>query len=281
MEEHPTTIPKGSWVLVTGATGYVASQVAKHFLERGYKVRGTVRDLKRASWLVDDVFKPYTDHGDFELALVPDLAAPHAFDDAVRGVSAIAHVASVVTFDPDPEHVVPQTVRGAVSVLEAALGEPSVSAFVYTSSIVAAAIPKPGSATRVGRETWNDAAVRLARAPPPYEPGRGSVVYMASKTEAERAVWAFVAERRPHFSVNSVSPSTIMGEPLHRSHIESQASWLKQLYDGNMALLDNFPAGEWLSHTPLFSSGSSCLLIRPSSVVSSPSADLVVKLDRI
>ncbi|KAH8903574.1 NAD(P)-binding protein [Coniochaeta sp. PMI_546] len=242
MAEPKTTIPKGSWVLVTGATGYVASQVAKYFLERGYKVRGSVRDLKKASWLVDDVFKSFADRGDFELVLVPDFAADHAFDDAVRGVSAIAHVASIVTFDPDPTKVIPQTVRGAVSILEAALREPSVREFVYTSSIVAATIPMPGNKTHVDRDTWNETAVQLAWSPPPYDASRGSIVYMASKTEAEKAVWKFVEEKQPHFTVNSVCPSSIMGEPLHKSHIESSASWLKLLYDGKTERLANFPA---------------------------------------
>ena len=239
---NQTTIPKGSWVLVTGVTGYVASQVAKAFLERGYKVRGTVRDLKRAAWLVDDVFKTYASRGDFELSLVPDMAADHAFDTAVKGVSAVAHVASITTWDTDPNKVIPQTVRGAVSVLEAAQREPSVREFVYTSSIVAAAIPAPGDTTHVTRDTWNEAAVQLAWAPPPYEQNRGEIVYMASKTEAEKAVWKFVEEKKPHFTVNSVAPSTIMGEPLHKSHIESSASWLKLLYDGKTTVLANFPA---------------------------------------
>ncbi len=100
MAEPKSTIPKGSWVLVTGATGFVGSHLSKQFLERGYRVRGTVRDLKTAGWLVDDVLKKYADRGDFALTEVPDLGADHAFDEAVKGVSAIAHVASIVTFVP-------------------------------------------------------------------------------------------------------------------------------------------------------------------------------------
>ena len=33
-------------VLVTGASGYIATHIVKQLLELGYKVRGTVRNLK-------------------------------------------------------------------------------------------------------------------------------------------------------------------------------------------------------------------------------------------
>jgi len=162
MSEHHVTIPTGSWVLVTGATGNVATQVTKQFLERGYKVRGIVRDLSKASWLVNDVFKPYADRGDFELAHVPDLAADHAFDKAVKGISAIAHVASVVTFSPELNEVIPQTIKGATGILEAAMNEPSVREFVYTSSVVAATLVTLGNTTYVDESTYNDAEIQLA-----------------------------------------------------------------------------------------------------------------------
>ncbi|KAH8657896.1 hypothetical protein BX600DRAFT_482486 [Xylariales sp. PMI_506] len=240
-----TTIPLGSWVLVTGATGYVAAHIIKQLLERGYKVRGTVRDQSRASWLTTSpAFKPYAERGDFTLATVPDLAAPHAFDDAVRGVSSVIHVASVVTFSSDPNEVIPPTVAGTTSVLEAALGEPGVRTFVYTSSIVAA-VEATGSgdgALRAGRDTWNDGATAIAWAPPPYEPGRGSFVYRASKVAAEKAVWKFRDERKPHFTVNSVLPSMVIGEPLDRSHAESKSNWIRWLYDGNVAGTASIPA---------------------------------------
>ncbi|KAE9376190.1 putative NAD dependent epimerase/dehydratase [Stipitochalara longipes BDJ] len=242
MAEPKTTIPQGSWILVTGQTGFVASHIAKIFLERGYKVRGTVRDLKKASWLVNDVFKSYTDHGDFELVEVPDLGADHAFDDAIKGMSAVAHVATVANFDPDPNNVVTSTVAGTVSILEAALKEPLVKQFVYTSSIVAAVLPLPGLNTHVERDTWNEDAVKLAWAPPPYDSNRGMFVYMASKVAAEKAVWKFVEERKPHFTVNTVNPASILGEPLNIKHVETDYAWVKVVYDGKTAPLEGLPS---------------------------------------
>jgi nucleoside-diphosphate-sugar epimerase len=219
MADLATTIPRGSWVLVTGANEFVASHIAREFLQRGYKLRGTVRDLEKSSWLVQDVFKSYADNGDFELVFVPNLAARDAFDDAVKGMSAIVHVASITTFSPDPNVVISQTVVGAT---------------MYVT----------GNSTHVERDTWNKEALKLVWAPPPYDPPRGMFVYNASKTEAEMAVWKFVAEKPPHFSVNCIDPATIIGEPLNKKHLETPYSYLKVLYDGNMDFLGAIPSSK-------------------------------------
>lgn len=117
MTDLETTIPKGSWVLVTGATSYVASHIIKQFLERGYRVRGTVRNASDVSWIVNEAFKSYADTGDFKLIAVPDIGADHAFDEAIKGVSAILHVATVSSLSSDPNEVIPQTVAAATSIL--------------------------------------------------------------------------------------------------------------------------------------------------------------------
>lgn len=241
---EPTDIPAGSTVLVTGVNGFVASHIAKQLLLRGFKVRGTVRDPERTSWLVKDTFKTYAENGDFELVTIKDFTAAGVYDDAIKGVSAIAHVASVVTFDSDPKTVIPQTVEAATRIMEAALNEPSVKAFVYTSSIVASTFPAPGNNTRVDRNTWNEMAVELAWSPPPHPPNQGGIVYAASKVAAEKAVWKFVEDKKPKFKVVSVNPAMIMGEPLNDSHLQTVGAWVKQLWDGDISNLAGYTASQ-------------------------------------
>ena len=248
MAEPEPVIPNDSWVLVTGANGFLGSHVVRLFLQRGYKVRGTVRNIYKSSWLLQDVFKSHYEAGLFELVEVPDLGAKGAFTEAVRGMSAVVHVATIVTFDADPHKVIPQTVDGTLSIMHAALEESEVKAFVYTSSIVASSRFIPGDSTHVERDTWNEEAIELAWAPPPYNPTRAKIVYDASKTEAEKAVWKFVKEKRPYFNVNCVNPACLIGEALNRKHQETAYSMLKLLYDGNTAFLDPgckslFPVG--------------------------------------
>ncbi|KAL6355759.1 hypothetical protein LRP88_09342 [Fusarium phalaenopsidis] len=210
-------IPKGSTVLVTGASGLVGSHVADQFLQFGYKVRGTARNTKKSAWL-SDVFDKKYGMGQFELLSIPDMAADDAFTEAVKGVSAVAHVASVMTFDPDPNKVVPTVIAGAVNVLKAAFAEPSVKRFVYTSSSTAALLPKPNVPGIVVTEnTWNDEAVKLAWSSTTYSAEQANLTYAASKTQAEQEVWKFYNEnkhKRPDLVVNTVVPDCNFGKSL-------------------------------------------------------------------
>lgn len=245
MSSPNTTIPVGSLILVTGITGFVASHITKQFLQRGYKVRGTVRDLAHASWLIDDHFSAYAHSGDLELVAVPDLAAENAFDEAVKRVSAIAHLACILSFDPNPHNVIPQNVSGVRAMLTAAAKEPSVRELVFTSSIASATWPGAGNNTWVDRDTWNDAAVEAAWAPPPYEPSRAMMTYAAGKVAAERELRNFVKEKKPDFVVNTICPSGITGAPLHEKHAHNYTSWVAAIFRGDKDLLDTNFAGEF------------------------------------
>ena len=70
-------------VLITGASGYVATAVVLAFIEQtNYNIRGTVRSqAKGDAWLA----KHPVGKGRVSWAIVPDIAAPGAFDEAVKG----------------------------------------------------------------------------------------------------------------------------------------------------------------------------------------------------
>ncbi len=80
-------------VLVTGASGYIATHIVKMLLELGYKVRGTVRSLKdekKISPLKKLVINPK-----HELELVEaDLLNESSWLNAVKGCTYVMHTAS-------------------------------------------------------------------------------------------------------------------------------------------------------------------------------------------
>ncbi|KAJ4265968.1 hypothetical protein NW762_003941 [Fusarium torreyae] len=203
-------VPQGSTVLVTGANGLLGSNIADQFLEYGYKVRGTVRDTERDAWLQTLFDKKYGE-GKFELVKVADLETETAFDDVVKGTSIVAHTASIMSFSGDPNAVIPQAVAFAQNALKSAYKEASVKRFVFTSSSAATYSARQGvPGVDITEDSWNESAVKAAWADPPYTPDRGGVVYAASKTEAERAVWKYHNEnrdKRPDLVVNTVLPN--------------------------------------------------------------------------
>ncbi|KAH7127421.1 hypothetical protein EDB81DRAFT_809189 [Dactylonectria macrodidyma] len=232
-------IPKGSTVLVTGASGWVGSNVVDQFLAYGYKVRGTTRDVNKAAWAVE-VFEKKYGKGVFELVAIPDMIAYGAYDEAVKGVDVVAHTASIMELEADPEKVIPGSISGALNALKAAYATPTVKRFVLTSSSTAAVLSsRDVSKAVVTKDSWNENAVKIAWSGPPYDPVRPLFVYAASKTQTEQAVWKFHKEnraKRPDLVVNAVLPNMVFGASLdpEKQGYPSSAGFVAGLYNGDM-----------------------------------------------
>ncbi len=206
--EGDVALPKGSLILVTGATGYIAGHIINEALLLGYKVRGTVRSEEKG----EQIKKSFSDEK-FETVVVSDLTDSHAFDKACKGCDGVIHAATVVNFSPDPNEVIPPTVAGAVNALQSAKRAGTVKRFVYTSSSTAATMPILDRKFSIGKDTWNEVTVnRVKQMREPFKKEDAMDVYGASKTEAERAVWEFVRAEKPEFVVNTVLPNANFGK---------------------------------------------------------------------
>ncbi|CAJ0547722.1 Ff.00g044760.m01.CDS01 [Fusarium sp. VM40] len=194
-------------VLVTGANGYIAGPTIEGFLKAGYAVRGTVRSKSSA----DSLVKALSSYGDdLEIVQVPDILIPGAFDSAVKGVHAIAHLAAGVSLSfTDPDPVLEVAIRGTEGVLESALNEPSVKTVVLMSSIAAITAINQEMPYRFTEADWNDAA--LAAVKKLGKESSGGLIYTASKVAGERAFWKFRDERKPSFTMTALNPTFVMG----------------------------------------------------------------------
>jgi len=130
-------------VLVTGASGFLASHIIKQLLDEGYRVRGTVRSLndeKKCAPLKELVANPK--HA-LELCEA-DLMNEDSWKLAVADCTYVIHVASPVpNYVPkDENEVIKPAVNGTLFVLKACVHESptsKVKRVVLTSSVAAIA----------------------------------------------------------------------------------------------------------------------------------------------
>lgn len=172
-------------VLVTGASGFIATHIVDVFLKAGYAVRGTVRSQAKA----DKVRKAFPEYNEkLSCAIVPDIAAPNAFDNVVYDVIGVIHTAS--PFDLHVENNERDLLRPAIdgtrNILQSIQKSfPLVNRVVLTSSFTAVRDPTKG--TRRGytysEADWNPATYEEAA----KKETSGSFAYAAAKALAERA----------------------------------------------------------------------------------------------
>jgi dihydroflavonol-4-reductase len=195
-----TTLATEKPVCVTGASGFIAGHVIKLLLERGYKVRGTVRNPGKSQELTSLTGLPGAAE---RLELVAgDLLTPGAFDAAVRGCEVVMHTASPYVLDAkDPQKdLVDPAVKGTRNVL-GACEKAKVKRVVLTSSM-AAITDEPESDHVLTEADWNDKS-SLTRNP-----------YYLSKTLAEREAWKMVDSEKAPFRLVVINPFLVIGPSL-------------------------------------------------------------------
>lgn len=201
-EEPDDGVPR---VLVTGASGFIATHVIYQLQQQGrVRVRGTVRSLKR-----EEKVKPLRNlvpDAKYPLRLVTaDLQDAESWTRAVKGCTYVYHIASPFTVSSprDENELIRPAVEGTLNVLKACAESGTVKRVVLTSSVVAVAtsIGNPGQPPDyVYSETdWADEA--------------SCTPYGKSKLKAEQAAWDFVKklEEDKRFELVVVCPSYVQG----------------------------------------------------------------------
>ena len=122
--------------LVTGATGFVGSHVARQLVGAGARVRVLVRSGSKSSSL--DGLNVERVEGDLRDSL--------SLDRAMKGVRQVFHVAADYRlWARDPNEIYKSNVQGTRRLFEIA-GNTGVERVVYTSTVATVAIPKHGAA---------------------------------------------------------------------------------------------------------------------------------------
>src|SRR5579883_2012116 len=120
--------------LVTGATGFVGSAVARAFAARGHPLRLLIRatsDRRNLAGLDAEI-------------VTGDLTDPDSVRRAVSGCRFVVHVAADYRiWVPDPQQMMRANVQGTVAVMQAAL-QAGAERVVYCSSVAALGLRADG-----------------------------------------------------------------------------------------------------------------------------------------
>jgi dihydroflavonol-4-reductase len=211
-------------VLITGASGFVGSAVARCLVSAGYDIRVLLRPTS-----------PRVNLADLRLEIVEgDLLDPGSIGRAMQDVRFLFHVAADYRlWARHPEDIVRTNVEGTRSVMIAAQ-RAGVERIVYTSSVATLA-PRP------------DGQASDETSPLPQAQAVGAYKY--SKVVAERAVAAMVAnENLPAIIVNPstpIGPGDVRPTPTGRIIVEAAAGRMPGYIDTglNLVHVDDVAAG--------------------------------------
>jgi len=194
------------------------------------------------------MFSSYGDN--HEVVIVEDIAKEGAFDEAVKGVDAIAHTASPFHLKADsPDELIIPAVKGAVGMLQSALKYgTNVQRVVVTGSCVAVSSPGILVPRTFTEEDWNGPSVKEVQ-----EKGRNAdpmSIYRASKTLAEKAVWDFVEQNKSliQWDVCVLNPPYVFGPAIHELTSPEQlnqslADFYKIVIKGEVTNMDSLIHG--------------------------------------
>jgi dihydroflavonol-4-reductase len=189
-----TSSHAGATVLVTGGTGYLACWVTAGLLQRGYRVRTTVRSLAQAEQVRGAVSEETGGEAarSVEFAAA-DLLSDEGWDEAAAGAGYVLHTASPMPFNPGVDLIT--TAREGTRRVLGAAARAGVARAVLTSSGVTAVTDDPD---KPATETvWTEPSGTPARA------------YPDSKILAERDAWDLAAETG--LELSAVLPTFMQG----------------------------------------------------------------------
>jgi dihydroflavonol-4-reductase len=223
-------------VLVTGASGFVGSAVARKLVERGFSVRALVRPTSPRFHL---------EGLDLEFA-EGDLRDAETVRPAMAGVRYLFHVAADYRlWAPDRNEIVANNLNSTKIIMEAAL-RAGVERIVYTSSVATLAVRTDGTSVD---ETF------------PLDEAKAIGAYKRSKVVAERLVERMIAEEKlPAVIVNPstpIGPRDVKPTPTGRIIVEAAHGRIPafvdtglnlvhvdDVADGHLAALDRGVIGE-------------------------------------
>ena len=218
---------KDTWVLVTGGTGFVGVHCILQLMQKGYKVKTTLRSMNRRDEVISMLKEGGIMPADGLEFIEADLTRDYNWDNAVKDCTYVLHVASPIQLaqPKDENEMIRPAVDGALRVLKAARNG-GVKRVVMTSNFGAVGYSHRDMHTQITEEDWTD----------PDE--KGLSAYNKSKVMAERAAWDFVRTEGGNMELSVINPVAIFGPSLGPD-LSSGFDLIKTVVDGQMNAIPN------------------------------------------
>ena len=217
-------------VLVTGGTGFVGMQIILQLLEKGYRVKTTVRSLKSKEKVIEVLKNNGVSTIENLSFAEADLSKDDGWDAAMEGCDYVLSVASPVFFDipKDENEVIRPAVEGIIRILKAA-NRSNVKRVVMTSNFGAVGFSKKKDVQVITtEEDWTDE----------NEPGLST--YEKSKLLAEKAAWSYIETEGKQLEFATINPVAIFGPSL-TNHVSGSFDLLKNLLNGSTKRIADIP----------------------------------------
>ncbi|MDX2134255.1 MAG: aldehyde reductase [Saprospiraceae bacterium] len=194
-------------VLLTGVTGFLGAHTAIQLLNKGCKVIGTLRDMRRAE-SIKQVIAAHTTEANRLQLVEADLLDASVWYEITKGVDYVFHMASPfprVLPKNDDELLLPAR-NGTLYVLKAAAAN-GVKRVVLTSSsgAITYGVEKSRRNSTFTENDWTDPNNTSDTSP-----------YFRSKTLAERAAWDFMEKDNSGMELVTICPGAILGPVLEQ-----------------------------------------------------------------
>lgn len=221
---------KSDLVLVTGGSGFLGAHCILKLLEAGYRVRTTVRSLKREPEVRAMLKEGGAEPGDRLEFAEADLTSDKGWPEAVAGCAYVLHVASPLPLQEpkDEQELIGPAREGALRVLRAAKAA-GAKRVVLTSSFAAIGYGHPPRATPFTETDWTN-----------VEQAEGA--YIKSKALAERAAWDYVAGEGKGLELAVINPVIVLG-PVLGPDSSASIELVKTMLEGRLKGLPKLTVG--------------------------------------
>lgn len=192
----------------------IGFRVAVEALLAGYSVRAAVRSDAKAEAISNaPSIKEINPGSRLTFVKVPDIVVDGEYDEAVRDVTGIIHVASPLFAghgaDDWEEQLIKPAVQATLNILESAKKESSVKRVVITSSLFATIPWSAFSDPEPHSQVYSTEPTPL----PTARPFNDEVeAYAASKAYALNATNEWIKKNHPSFDINNVMPAFVIGK---------------------------------------------------------------------